>query len=64
VRTARVIKDALGGSGLTGIDMSRDADIPHPFERDHPGHKKALGFQRSALSPQLQSGEAAGLADS
>jgi len=44
--------------------MSRDADIPHPFERDHPGHKKALGFQRSALSPQLQSGEAAGLADS
>jgi hypothetical protein len=33
VRAARVIKDALGRSGLTCIDVGSDADVPHPFER-------------------------------
>ena len=32
VRTSRVIKDAFRGGGLSGIDMSGDADVPHPFE--------------------------------
>src|ERR1019366_4354580 len=33
VRAARVIKDALGRSGLTCIDVGSDAYVPHPFER-------------------------------
>ena len=34
VGSARVIQDALGRGGLTGIDMGGDADISHPLERD------------------------------
>jgi hypothetical protein len=37
--TARVIEDALGRGGLTGIDMGRDADISHPLEWDRSSHK-------------------------
>src|SRR6202042_1362554 len=33
VGAARVIKDALGRGGLTGIDMRGNADVSHPFER-------------------------------
>jgi hypothetical protein len=39
VRAPGVIKDSLGRSGLTCIDMSRDADIPHPVERYQSCHK-------------------------
>jgi hypothetical protein len=38
--TSRVIKDALGRSGLTGIDMRGDADIPHLIEWDRSSHKR------------------------
>jgi hypothetical protein len=31
VRLSRVEKDALRRSGLTGIDVSHNADIPAPF---------------------------------
>ena len=33
VRLARVIQDALGGRGLTGIDVSHNADIARVFQR-------------------------------
>ncbi len=47
VRAARVIQDALGGGGLTGIDMGRDADISHPLERYRSCHKlKATSLPR------------------
>jgi hypothetical protein len=39
VRAARVIQNPLRGCGFTGIDMSRDADVPHPFERNISSHK-------------------------
>jgi hypothetical protein len=47
-----VIKDALGRSGLTGIDMCGDADIPHPLEWYRSGHKK-LG-ESGARSQKLE----------
>ena len=31
-----VVEDPLGRGGLTGIDVSHDADIPHPIEREQP----------------------------
>jgi hypothetical protein len=31
MRFPRIKKDALGRSGLTGIDVGHDADIPAPF---------------------------------
>jgi hypothetical protein len=33
VRAAGIIQNPLSRSGLTGIDMSCDADIPHSVER-------------------------------
>jgi hypothetical protein len=39
VGTARIIQNPLSRGGLTGIDVSCDADISHPFERDSAGHK-------------------------
>src|SRR5450759_857015 len=38
VRLARVIQNPLSRGGLTGIDMSRDADISHPLERGGSSH--------------------------
>ena len=35
---ARVIQNPLRRGGLTGIDMSCDADIPHPLERGRSSH--------------------------
>jgi hypothetical protein len=39
VRPARIIQNPLGCGGFTGIDMSRDADVSHPFERYRSCHK-------------------------
>jgi hypothetical protein len=39
MRTPRVIQDPLCSGGFTGIDMSGDADISHPFERYRSCHK-------------------------
>jgi hypothetical protein len=39
VRTARVIQNPFGRGGLTGIDMSGDADVSHPLERNISCHK-------------------------
>jgi hypothetical protein len=38
VGLARVIQNPLGRGGLTGIDMGRDADIPHHLERGGSSH--------------------------
>jgi hypothetical protein len=38
VGAAGIVQDALGRSGLTGIDVSSDADIPHSFERYSAWH--------------------------
>jgi hypothetical protein len=32
VGDARIEQDAFGGRGLTGIDVSHDADVPRPTE--------------------------------
>ena len=42
VSAARVIQDALGGRGFTGIDVGHDADISHLFERYSACHKLQL----------------------
>ncbi len=39
VGAAGVIQNPLSRGGLTGIDMSRDADISHPLERYSAWHK-------------------------
>ena len=38
VRDPRVIEDALGRSGLAGIDVSHDADVPRLLQRYLPCH--------------------------
>jgi hypothetical protein len=38
VGLARVIQNPFGRSGLTSIDMGRDADISHPLERGSSSH--------------------------
>jgi hypothetical protein len=38
VRPASVEKDALGRSGLAGIDMGHDADVPATLYWDLSGH--------------------------
>jgi hypothetical protein len=40
VSAAGVVQNPLSRSGLTSIDVSRDADISHPFERYSAWHKK------------------------
>src|SRR5262249_33138612 len=39
VGPARVIQNPLGGGRFTGIDMGRDADVSHSFERYRSRHK-------------------------
>ena len=39
-----VIEHALGGGGLTGIDMRHDADIAHPFYWCFTSHTKKTSF--------------------
>jgi hypothetical protein len=52
VRDARVEEDALGGRGLTGIDVGHDADVPSPLQSYLARHSKdpcAPGLSRVAL---------------
>jgi len=39
VGAAGVIKDALGRSGLAGINVRHDADIAHPLDGNRTGHR-------------------------
>jgi hypothetical protein len=48
---ARVEQDPLGRSGLTGIDVSHDADIPEEREWCDPGHRLKNSLLFSLLSP-------------
>jgi hypothetical protein len=42
VQTAGIEENALGRSRLTGIDVSRDADIAILFQAYGTGHKSSL----------------------
>src|SRR5450759_1658890 len=41
IRDTGVVQNALGRSGLAGIDVCHDADIPRAFEWDLPSHNNA-----------------------
>ena len=52
----RVEEDALGGRGLTGIDVGHDADVPRAIEGDLPWHYSCSisGNDWSALPPVVR----------
>src|SRR6266699_743323 len=44
VRSSRIEKDALRRSGLPGIDVGHDADVPAPFSWNLSGHGLLFSF--------------------